>query len=194
MTFQSEIYLAKGIKLDRDYNNVLNYTPQQMLSYVQSKQTAHASDYSFIRETGAISVGFDYSICLEANYIAFQNKSYSNRWFFAWIDSVTYINDGTTELTYTIDSWSTYFSELDCSNKRFIIRQHALTDVAGDNTIPENLELGEFVINGTIAHDVNLEDYVYVCCSTQNSSGDSLVELTSLGGIAMPRLCVCGFY
>lgn len=193
MTFQSEIYLAKGIKLDRDYNNVLNYTPQQMLSYVQSKQTAHASDYSFIRETGAISVGFDYSKCLEANYIAFQNKNYSNRWFFAWIDSVTYINDGTTELTYTVDSWSTYFNDLDCTNKRFIIRQHALTDVAGDNTIPENLELGDFVINGAISHDVNLEDYVYVCCSTKNSSGQSLVELTSLGGIAMPGYVYVAF-
>ena len=185
MTFQSEIYLAKGIKLDRDYNNVLNYTPQQMLSYVQSKQTAHASDYSFIRETGAISVGFDYSICLEANYIAFQNKNYSNRWFFAWIDSVTYINDGTTELTYTVDSWSTYFNDLDCSHKRFIIRQHALTDVAGNNTVPEGLELGEFVING-IDLDLDLPDLVYVICTNKKMDGSTNRKATNLGGIWTP--------
>ena len=191
MLFQSEIYLAKGIKLDRDYNNVLNYTPTQMLTYVQSKQTAHANDYSFIRETGAISVGFDYSICLEANYIAFQNKNYSNRWFFAWIDSVSYVADGTTEITYTVDSWSTYFNDLNCTNKRFIIRQHATTDVAGDNTVPEGLELGEYVLNGTISHDVNLEDYVYLVCGTTRYDGNRLTFCTNLGGLNTPRLCIC---
>mgnify|MGYP003308408465 FL=1 len=77
MAIQSEIYLASGIRLDRDYNNVLNYTPQQMLTYVQSKQTAHASNYSFVRD-GSISVAFQYSTCLESNYIAFQNKKIKN--------------------------------------------------------------------------------------------------------------------
>ena len=59
MLMTSEIILAKGIKLDRDYNNVLNYTLQQMLSYVQANQTAHASNYSFIPEApNTISVSF----------------------------------------------------------------------------------------------------------------------------------------
>lgn len=191
MAIQSEIYLAKNIKLDRDYNNVLNYTLQQMLSYVQANQTAHASNYSFIPEApNTISVSFPYSTCLESTYIAFQNKNYSNRWFFGWIDDVRYVNNGTTEITYSVDAWSTYFRELNCSNKRFIIRQHATNDAIGYNTTPEGLELGEYVING-IDLDLDMQDLYYVILATKSLGGTSNTKATSLGGIWVPRLCLC---
>lgn len=144
MAIQSEIYLAKGIALDRDYNNVLNYTPQQTLAYVQSKQTAHATNYSFI-EDGIISVGFTYSVCLEANYMAFQNKNYSNRWMFAWIDEVRYVNNGTTEIKYTIDSWSSYFWNLNSDGGCYVIREHTNDDTIGANTIDEGLAVPDVV-------------------------------------------------
>ena len=144
MAIQSEIYLAKGIALDRDYNNVLNYTPQQTLAYVQSKQTAHVTNYSFI-EDGIISVGFTYSVCLEANYMAFQNKNYSNRWMFAWIDEVRYVNNGTTEIKYTIDSWSTYFWNLNSDGGCYVIREHTNDDTIGANTIDEGLAIPDVI-------------------------------------------------
>ena len=191
MAIQSEIYLANNIKLDRDYNNVLNYTLQQMLSYVQANQTAHASNYSFIPESpNTISVSFPYSTCLESTYIAFQNKNYSNRWFFGWIDDVRYVNNGTTEITYSVDAWSTYFRELNCSNKRFIIRQHATNDAIGYNTTPEGLELGEYVIDG-INKDNTLIPYYYVILATESVNGASNVKATNLGGTFVPRLCIC---
>ena len=164
MAIQSEIYLAKGIRLDRDYNNVLSYTPQQTLAYVQSKQTAHATNYSFIRD-GAISVGFTYNTCLESNYIAFQNKNYSNRWFFAWIDEVRYVNNATVEIRYTVDSWSTFFWNLNTDGGCYVIREHTNDDTIGANTIDEGLavpEVEEINIESTSFIDENL----YICVST----------------------------
>ena len=97
-TLQSKIRLCKGINVDRNYVNVLNYTENQMLSLCESQDhlVASANDYSFIRTRGTISTNFKYDDAIKSNYIAFQNKDYSNKWFFAWIDDVEYRGENNT--------------------------------------------------------------------------------------------------
>ena len=76
----SQIIICKNIKLDRNYNNVLNYTEAQMLSLCRANQVASASNYSFIRTSGTIKTHFTYAQCLQSNYVAFQplhRKSFS---------------------------------------------------------------------------------------------------------------------
>ena len=140
MSFSSKIIIAKNIKMDRDYNNVLSYSEADMLSLVQANQVASASDYSFIRPTkNRISTHFNYNQVLDCNYIAFQNKDYSNKWFFAWIDEVVYKNNGaTTEIVFTVDEWSTWF---DYWTKKpcFVVREHVSNDTIGLHTVPENI-------------------------------------------------------
>ena len=140
----SKIWLVKNIKMDRQYTNVLSYTEDQMLQLCQENLVAQADNYSFLRPTGSIMAGFTYAQCLQANYIAFQNPDYSNKWFFAWIDDVIYKGDKNTEITFTIDAWSTWF---DYWQKKtcFINRQHVNNDTIGIHTVPENLDVGEVV-------------------------------------------------
>ena len=95
---ESKIIIAQGIKLDNDYKNVLSYTQQEMLNLVSSNdhKLAMATNYSFIRqERNMIQVGFPYSTVCNANYMAFQNPDYNNRWFFAFIRDVQYENNKT---------------------------------------------------------------------------------------------------
>ena len=76
----------------------------------------------------------------------FKNTSFENKWWYAFIDEVTYINDNVTELHYTIDviqSWLTVFYLMEC----FIERQHSETDAIGDNITPEDFDAGEYVYN-----------------------------------------------
>lgn len=160
----SEIILCKNIKMDRNYNNVLNYTEEQMVSLCRQNQIASADDYSFLRSTGSIWVGFTYNQCLQANYIAFQNKDYSNKWFFAWIDDIIYKNDRNVEIRFTIDAWSTWFSKV-TTKKCFINRQHVNDDTIGLNTIDENLSVGE-VVEEAETEDVSLSQYFWVVVST----------------------------
>lgn len=141
----SKIILAHGIKMDRGYANVLSYTETQMVNLCLTNQIAQADDYSFIRQNrNSISTHFTYSQCLQANYIAFQNTDYSGKWFFAWIDDVIYKSNGTTEIQYTIDYWSTWF---DYWQKKpcFIVREHVNDDTIGLHIIPENLDVGEVI-------------------------------------------------
>ena len=142
----SRIILVKNIKMDKQYTNVLSYTESDMLSLCRSQEhlVAEANDYSFLRPTGTIMAGFTYSQCLQANYIAFQNPDYDNKWFFAWIDDVIYKGDNNTEITFTIDAWSTWY---DYWNTKvcFIKRQHVNNDTIGLHTVPENLDVGEVI-------------------------------------------------
>lgn len=145
-TLNSEIILCKGIRMDKQYVNVLSYTQNQMLELCRSNTHLVASkdDYSFIRNTGGIKTSFTYNQCLQANYIAFQNKDYSNKWFFAFIDEVICRGENNTEIRYTVDAWSTWFDKWTKKNC-FINRQHVLNDTIGNNLIDENLNVGDVI-------------------------------------------------
>lgn len=147
----SKILLVKNIHIDRQYTNVLSYSEAQMLELCQANLVAQADNYSFLRPTGSIMAGFTYAQCLQANYIAFQNPDYSNKWFFAWIDNVIYKGDKNTEITFTIDAWSTWFDKWQ-KKTCFINRQHVNNDTIGLHTIPENIDVGE-VIQESITED-----------------------------------------
>lgn len=150
----SKILLVKNIHIDRQYTNVLSYSEEQMLELCRSQGhlVAQADNYSFLRPTGSIMAGFTYAQCLQANYIAFQNPDYSNKWFFAWIDDVIYKGDKNTEITFTVDAWSTWFDKWQ-KKTCFINRQHTNNDTIGLHTVPENLDVGE-VVQESITEDL----------------------------------------
>ena len=143
----SKIYLCKDINLDREYKNVLSYTEQEMLTLCIEKSIVSATNFSFIRQDrNEIQVEFSYATCLQCNYMAFQNPNYSNKWFFAFIDEVSYVGDKTTKITFTVDehaTWYDYWYTKPC----LVLREHVNSDSVGEHTYPENLEHGEYVIN-----------------------------------------------
>lgn len=166
----SKILLVKNIHIDKQYTNVLSYTEAQMLELCQANLVAQADNYSFLRPTGSIMAGFTYAQCLQANYIAFQNPDYSNKWFFAWIDDVIYKGDRNTEITFTIDAWSTWFDKWQ-KKVCFINRQHVNDDTIGLHTMPENLDVGEVTEEEyeeimTFGEDGN--DYYFAIAGTYN--------------------------
>lgn len=140
----SKIILCEGINVDRDYVNVLSYSENQMVALCQSKAIASASDYQFIREHNSIYTNFTYAQCVQANYIAFQNPDYSNKWFFAFIDEIIYQGEENTEIKFTIDSWSTWFSYW-TKKPCYVIRHHVNDDTIGSNTIEENIDVGDVI-------------------------------------------------
>ena len=157
----SQIILAKNIRVDREYKNVLSYNHDEMLALVSKNKVAEANDYSFIRQSkNSISTNFTYEQCLEANYMAFRNKDYSNKWFFAWIDDVIWKGDNCTEIRFTVDAWSTYFGEW-TPQRCFVIRHHVNDDTIGINTVNENLDVGE-VVEEQESEDVSLSEFYYI--------------------------------
>lgn len=169
----SQIILCRNINVDRQYTNVLNYTESQMLALCRANAVASADNYSFLRTTGTIFVGFPYSQCLQANYIAFQNPDYSNKWFFAWIDDVIFKgNNATTEIKFTIDAWSTWFEKW-TPKKCFINRQHVTDDTVGLHTVAENIDIGQIIADSVhTLNNIGSESYFYfvIACNYDPSN------------------------
>lgn len=171
----SEIYLVKNIRLDKDYVNVLSYSQNQMLELCKQNQVAHADDYSFIRNTGYIQTGFSYEQCLQSNYIAFQNKDYSNKWFFAFIEDVKYNGERNTQIKYKVDSWSTWFDDWQ-KQPCFISRQHVNDDTIGLHTVPENLDNGEMILEEEEEILLYNENYYFILEGTYNPTTEKDFE------------------
>lgn len=172
MAFTSRIILAKDIKLDREHNNVLDYSESQMLTLLrgQSNLVVEKTNYNFVRQSrNKIDVDVSYDTCLQSNYLAFQNPSYSNKWFFAFITDVEFLNPATTRITFEVDDFATWF---DYWNPQtcYVVREHVsvANDVVGANTIPENLETGEYKINGEYMSDATDWSLKIVVGSTYN--------------------------
>lgn len=166
-----KVIIAKNIKLDKSYKDVLDYTESEMLSLVNTNKVAESSNCSFIKVgENVIDTNFSYGDALKCNYMAMQNPLYSNKWFFAFIDSVEYISDGNARIHYTIDEFSTWFEYWD-SKTCFVIREHVTNDTFGLHTIPEGLETGEYISTYLQPTLSGFDDVCY--CVTTSKEGFS---------------------
>lgn len=103
------------------------------------------------RERNVVRIAPTYGIAsiYNAQYMRFINTSYENKWFYAFIISVDYVNDTVVDVKYEIDvmmTWMGDFDLLPC----FIERQHVSNDSIGSNTVQENLDVGEHIAEQTI--------------------------------------------
>ena len=182
----SKILIAKNIKLDKSYKDVLNYTENQMLELLTSNDhlVGYNDKFSFIRDSGEIVTSFSYNDCLKCNYMAFQNPDYSNKWFFAFIDDVKYISESATKIYYTIDVFATWFDYWNPSSC-LVLREHVNSDNIGEHTYPEGLEHGDYVLNAydKLRYSLQPEDWVIIATSWLPSNTPNLPAFQMYGGI-----------
>lgn len=188
MARNSKVILANGIKMDKNYKSVLCFTEQQMLNLVTSNAISSYINCSYIRDNNYLDIEFSYADCLKANYLAFQNPDYSNKWFFAFINKVEYVSNAVTRVHYTVDVWSTWYDYWGARNC-YVIRQHSNTDVAGDNTVPENLEHGEYVLNTYYGSSLFTSYYYVVVASISLASPSLSNPITSFGEVSINGAC-----
>lgn len=96
------------------------------------------------------------------NYVMYQNNDYGNKWFYAFITSMDYLNDSVTRIGITTDVFQTW--QFDITYKASYIEREMINisdDVPGANLVPEGLEAGEFKI-GASANVSDLEAYPVV--------------------------------
>ena len=168
---QGEIILCKGIKLDKDYENVLSYSESSMVSLCDNAKIYRGSNYSFMGNENTINVEVPYADAMYCNYIAFKNPRFGNKWIFGWVTDVKLISPFVTEITWEKDVWSTWYARFDVG-KAFIEREHVSDDSFGKHTIPEGLETGEYIIKSETS-STELADVCPVVCATVAPDADS---------------------
>lgn len=142
----TNIRILKNIPLDNSYNNTIFFdSTTNQTSYFMSKQKHNMINYTYQRvNRGVARVGIVADKLYDCNYMMFQNTNFDNKWFYAFITKVEYINNVTSEITYEIDVMQTWLFDLTL-RECMVEREHSVTDNIGDNIVAENLELGEYV-------------------------------------------------
>ena len=164
----STIELFKGLKFDNSYANTMWFTDvNAQNTFFLNNMYRRLSDYSYQRkDIGVIRVEGDIATLYDVNYLRFKNTSFENKWFYAFVTRVEYINNAVCNLYYTIDVIQTYMFDWQLQ-QCLIERQHSTTDVAGDNLVAEGLELGDYINSsaGSIFNpNTALDNYSYLIC------------------------------
>ena len=166
----SAIYIYSGVPLDKEHNDVTNLsTSALMTAWASSKLVASKTNYSFIRDRGVIRADFTYTQALGCNYMIFQNPTYDNKYFCAFIDHVEYVNEKTVEISYTIDNFQTWFNGLS-AHSVMVEREHISGDAININVEPEPVTPSQMVVESV--HRLDLGEYSIIVCYTPTDLND----------------------
>lgn len=77
------------------------------------------------------------------DYMRFKNINFENKWFYAFVLSVNYINNETTEVQYLLDPLITWMGDFSL-DQCYIERQHVRNDNIGANICEEGLSVGNY--------------------------------------------------
>lgn len=184
MSSITKLYLL-NVPLEADYKHTLYFDS----NYLQEEYfTDHAvsnckwTNFSYQMKDNKIRVPkhFD-EINGKVNYVMYQNLAYTDKWFYAFIIDMKYINDGVTELqikTDVIQTWREEYSLKSC----FVEREHTDDDTIGKNTLPEGLETGEYICNYHF-YDDSTSATCFVIASTINIVDGTDSGITIYNGI-----------
>lgn len=127
------LYFASTAEKDAYFNN-----PNLKITSVSRCYYARES-------RGYVQVEVPMYQLIGCRYMRFKNTSFENKWFYAFVTEVSYVNNITSRVSFQLDvllTWMGDFALKSC----FVERQHAAADYIGANTVPENLATGTPVV------------------------------------------------
>lgn len=142
----TNIYLLHNVPLDNTYEHTINFgSTTAQYNYFQGLAKYKLPNQSYQRvQRGVARVNRVADDLYDCNYMMFQNTAFGNKWFYAFINSVEYLNNVTSEITFEIDVMQTWFFDYN-REYSYVERCHTLADNIGDHIEPEPLTLGEYV-------------------------------------------------
>lgn len=140
------LYILKNVPLDPDYEKTLYFDDEQtQYDYFKSKRDTTLSwenrQYQKVGK-GTLRVKALADKLYDCNYLMFQNRKYGNgnKWFYAFIREVRYINDDTSEIVYTLDVMQTWlFQYKDNMEECYVEREHTVSDERYEHLVPEDI-------------------------------------------------------
>ena len=187
----TEIWFCSDVPLDPDYENTLYFESRAaQYNYFSTLVARRFSKNSYQRKSrGWLRIGWNdgehqgsvIADMYNANYMMFKNTNFENKWFYAFVDRVEYINNNCVEVQYHIDVMQTWHFDY-VFNQCFIERQHTPTDELGEHTIDEGLETGpyynepvEYLWNNTQLNNSGQYEYTPAVCI---AASFDIVEIT----------------
>lgn len=178
----STIELFGLIPLDNTYENTLFFETVEaqntFFSNWSNKKNFSTAFYRVEPTKNSVKIQIKYEDAYRYSYMRFKNTSYEDKWFYAFITKVEYVDNITTRFYYDVDVMQTWLPNEDyVLGQCFVEREHTETDNIGDNLVTESFSCNEYVINESFTNYLHGEhpykNYVVVAVADgdKDSSG-----------------------
>lgn len=149
----TDVYILQNCPLESSYEHTVVFESKEaQASYFLSLAKFHptAGDehkratYQRVN-LNALKIELPVAKLYNCNYMMFKNEYFEDKWFYAFITSVEYVNNRTSLINYYIDVMQSWYFDIELK-PCFVEREHVIDDRIGANTVPESLDLGDSMI------------------------------------------------
>lgn len=207
----STIKLLRNVPLDPTYEHTIffdNLSQQENYFNNYVYRTFDKQTYTRVNK-GKLRILGNCTDYYNINYLMFQNERFINnqgqkptrypvndnsgvayytnaKWFYAFVTSVEYVNEMTTEISFEIDVLQTWFFDYQLC-ECFVEREHTATDTLYGNLVEENLDIGdEYTINGSEEFDLSALNVIIFTLPKTSSEYPHGNEFKSIFNIMNP--------
>lgn len=152
ITPQTNLYLLQNTNNLSRQNQLTFANATAQYNYFISLNKLSVDNFTYQRKDYIIRYPACIDDIINYNYVMYQNYNYTNKWLYAYIKNMRYVNDNMTEITIETDVYQTFMFDI-TFKASFVEREHVSDDTIGLHTIPENLETGEYVVGERINTD-----------------------------------------
>lgn len=131
--------LIGRVPFDNSYRHTLTFSSvSEQTTFMMGRMDSslEKDTYTYVRMNNSIRVMFNAERLYTYDYVMYQNSNYGNKWFYAFIVGVNYVNENCTELVLELDVMQTWY--FDYTLKQcFVEREHVNDDTVGAHINPE---------------------------------------------------------
>jgi len=182
----STIHLLQNIPLTNAYIHTVDYSnaTAQYNDFISYK-IATFTDYTYIRNN-TVKIEGQIANLYAVNYMLFKNTAYENKWWYAFVTNVSYVNDNTVLITYELDIMQSFLFDY-MTMPSYIERETVEHDTIFANLTEEELEIGEYELKERVHPNYfnagNLCAIVGVSRKISDSTGDFEISANLLYGM-----------
>lgn len=148
ITPSTNVKLLK-LPIELDNENQLTFaSATAQYNYFNGLPKLAVNDFTYQRKDGVIRFPGCIDDLVGYNYAMYQNTAFGNKWFYAYIDKMTFVNPEMTDIHIRTDAFQTWQFDIQFLES-FVEREHVNDDTIGKHTVDEGLDTGEFMINET---------------------------------------------
>ena len=149
----SEVHLVQ-LELDIDNKNQLTFaTSSAQLTFFNGiTNRKNYTNLTYIRKDHYIVVPENVDDIYKYNYLYYKNTDTSSKWYYAFILKAEWLSENSSKVYIKTDVWQTY--QFNFNWKRSFVEREMINvsdDVRGANLQLEDLETGEYIVDGSFS-------------------------------------------
>lgn len=146
----TELYVCHSIPLDNTYRDTFSKkffpSASAQASFFINSAKFTFTNLSPVRLQNQIRLPVNADKLYDCNYIVFKNANFSDKYFYAFITKIDFININMSNITIEIDIMQTWLFDYTIQ-PCFVEREHVIDDTIGANLVEDNLETGTYVFD-----------------------------------------------